>query len=419
MNKHSQLHVVGIGLDGKAGLGETVRQLVEEATVLVGSERQLSYCSQHSATQLKLGNLQTTIAQIKTYLQDLEKVVVLTSGDPLFFGFGRLLLEHFPKEQLTFHPHLSSLQLAFNRIKIPWHDATFISAHGRSTEALAKAIQRGDEKIGILTDTENSPSTIAQLITALDLPFSYEFWICENLEGKEETCQCLDLETVKQSQFSPLNVVILRREKSPLPPLETLPSFGLPDETFLSFPDRPGLITKREIRPLILAELALQPRQIIWDIGAGTGAVAIEIARLFPTSQLYALEKTALGISLIQQNCERLAITNVTAIAGKAPEQLAALDAPHRIFIGGTGGKMKEILTVCEEKLAPNGRIVLALATLENLEAARQWLREHQWRDRVLQVQISRSLPLAHLTRFSPLNPVTLVTAWREGAGDF
>jgi precorrin-6Y C5,15-methyltransferase (decarboxylating) len=173
-------------------------------------------------------------------------------------------------------------------------------------------------------------------------------------------------------------------------------------------------MTKREIRPLIIAELALQPQQIIWDIGAGTGAVSIEIARLFTTSQLYAMEKTAMGVALIQQNCERLAVTNVTAIAGKVPDQLPVSDAPHRIFIGGTGGKMQEILTVCQEKLAPGGRIVLALATLEHLAQARQWLREHQWRDRVLQIQIARSLPLGPLTRLSPLNPVTLLTAWRD-----
>ncbi|AFZ44108.1 precorrin-6Y C5,15-methyltransferase (decarboxylating) [Halothece sp. PCC 7418] len=408
------LHVVGIGLEGKAGLTEKVRAIVEEATVLVGSERQLSYCSDQDVIPIKLGNLQSAIAQIKTYLEPAENIVILTSGDPLFFGLGRLLLEHFSPEQLVFHPHLSSLQLAFNRIKIPWQDATLISSHGRSTEALVKAIQRGDEKIGILTDAENNPSAIAQLITALDLPFSYQFWICENLEGEEENCQCLDLETVKQSQFSPLNVVILIREESPLPSLEELPSLGLSDETFLSFPDRPGLMTKREIRPLILAELALKPQQIIWDIGAGTGAVAIEIARLFPTSQVYAIEKTAMGVSLINQNCERLAVTNVTAIQGKAPDQLPPSQTPDRIFIGGSGGKMSEILTVCEERLAVNGRMVFALATLENLESARQWLRENQWRDRVLQVQIARSLNFAHLTRLSPLNPVTLLTAWRD-----
>ncbi|MFW6316373.1 MAG: precorrin-6y C5,15-methyltransferase (decarboxylating) subunit CbiE [Cyanobacteriota bacterium] len=408
------INVVGVGLNGEAGLTEKARQIIAQATVLVGSERQLSYFSQTSATKVKLGNFQETIAQIKAYFDSQEKIVILTSGDPLFFGLGRFLLEHFSPQQLAFYPHLSSLQLAFNRIKIPWQDATLISAHGRNTEALLKAIQRGDEKIGILTDRQNNPSAIAQLITALDLPFSYQLWVCENLEGNEETCQCFDLETVKELDFSPLNVVILIRQPSAIPDPETLPKLGLSDETFLSFPDRPGLITKREIRPLILAELALKPNQIIWDIGAGTGAVAIEIARLFPTSHVYAIEKTGMGVSLIKENCQRLQVENVSAIAGKAPEILPDSDAPQRIFIGGTGGNLSAILDHCETKLASDGIIVFALATLEHLEEARSWLRKNQWRDRALQIQISRSVPIANLTRFSPLNPVTLLTAWRS-----
>ncbi|AFZ49595.1 bifunctional cobalt-precorrin-7 (C(5))-methyltransferase/cobalt-precorrin-6B (C(15))-methyltransferase [Dactylococcopsis salina] len=413
MSQFLPISVVGVGLDGREGLTEKVRKIINEATVLVGSERQLSYFTSSAAKAVKLGNLEETIALIKTHQEASEKIVILTSGDPLFYGLGRLLLEHFPPNQLTFYPHLSALQIAFNRIKIPWQNATLISAHGRNTEALVKAIQRGDKKIGILTDYNNNPSAIAQLITALDLPFSYQFWVCENLEGTEESCRCLDLETVKSEQFSALNVVILLREETPIPDLETLPSLGLTDDLFLSFPDRPGLMTKREIRPLILAELGLKPEQIIWDIGAGTGAVSIEIARLFPTSHIYALEKTAMGASLIKANCQRLNVENVTVIEGSAPEKLPNSIHPQRIFIGGTGGNLTAILNHCEEQLVTGGRIVFALATLENLEEARQWLREHQWLDRILQIQISRSLPIAHLTRFSPLNPVTLLTAWR------
>ncbi len=414
MKQVSPIHVVGVGLNGKAGLTEDVKTIVEQATVLVGSERQLSYFPNTTAKQILLGNFKETIAQIQSYFQAQEQIVILTSGDPLFFGLGRLLLEHFPPHQLVFYPHLSSLQLAFNRVKIPWQDATLISAHGRNTEALIKALQRGDEKIGILTDYQNSPSAIAQLMTALDLPYRYQFWVCENLEGEEENCQCFDVETVKNRQFSFLNVVILLREASPIPDVETLPQLGLSDEVFLSFPDRPGLMTKREIRALILAELALQPKQIIWDIGAGTGAVAIEIARLFPTSQIYAIEQTAMGVSLIQQNCQRLNVTNVAAIQGKVPTTVPNSAPPQRIFIGGTGGNLTEILDECQKQLATGGKLVFALATLENLALTRQWLKENQWRDRALQVQISRSIPIANLTRFSPLNPVTLISAWRE-----
>ncbi len=414
MSKHSQIHVVGIGLNGKAGLTETVREIVKQATVLVGSQRQLSYFSDQASKQIPLTNFQAAIALIKSYLNGSETIVILASGDPLFFGFGRFLLEQFPPHQLTFYPHLSSLQIAFNRIKIPWQDATFISAHGRSTEALIKALQRGEEKIGILTDYQNNPSAIAQLITALDLPFSYHIWVCENLESYEESCQCFDLETIKAIQFSALNVVILIRKESPVPNLETLPQFGLSDEVFLTYRDRPGLMTKREIRPLILAELALKPQQIIWDIGAGTGAVSIEIARLFPTTQVYAIEKTAMGASLIQKNCQRLNVQNVTVIEGKAPDHLPNSAPPERVFIGGTGGNLNEILDACADQLVADGKIVFALATLEHLEQARQWIREQGWRDRALQVQIARSIPVAHLTRFSPLNPVTILTAFKN-----
>lgn len=415
MNQLSQINVVGIGLDGKEGLTKNVRKIVESATVLVGSERQLSYFSEQKARYIKLGNLEAAIAQIQTCLEGEEKIVILTSGDPLFFGLGRLLLENFPAQQLTFYPHLSSLQIAFNRLKIPWQDATIISAHGRNTETLIKALQRGEEKIGILTDSNNNPSAIAQMITALQLPYHYQFWVCENLEGTNEQCQCFDLETVKDLQFSPLNVVILLRKETVLPNLESLPAFGLRDDVFLSFPDRPGLMTKREIRPLILAELGLKPKQIIWDIGAGTGAVSIEIARLFPSSQIYAIEKTAMGASLIKRNCERLKVENVTVIEGSAPAKLPLAHPPERIFIGGSGGHLPAILSVCSEKMVAEGKIVFALATLENLEEARQWLTKNQWRDRILQINISRSLPIANLTRFSPLNPVTLLTAWRDG----
>jgi precorrin-6Y C5,15-methyltransferase (decarboxylating) len=189
---------------------------------------------------------------------------------------------------------------------------------------------------------------------------------------------------------------------------------GLADERFASFSDRPGLMTKREVRILVLGELALQPGQTVWDIGAGTGSVSIEIARLSGTSQVYAIEKTAIGTSLIEQNCRRLHVSNVVSIHGTAPDILQQLPAPNRIFIGGSGGNLSVILDTCNTRLANNGVVVLALATLEHLNTALSWLNSHQWNYRLLQVQLSRSVPVGHLTRFTPLNPVTIVTATRS-----
>jgi precorrin-6Y C5,15-methyltransferase (decarboxylating) len=171
------IHIVGIGLDGAAGLTDTVRQLVERATLLVGSDRHLGYFQNHPASRLVLGDFTQAIREIRTQLARGDTnicIVVLVSGDPLFFGLGRLLLEELPREQITFHPHLSAVQLAFGRIKVPWQDAHIISAHGRSLEQLTEALQQGVEKIAVLTDGTNTPSAIARLLVGLDLSSRYD-----------------------------------------------------------------------------------------------------------------------------------------------------------------------------------------------------------------------------------------------------
>lgn len=419
------VHVVGIGLDGVAGLSEAVRQIVDGATLLVGSDRHLSYFSTHPAQRLVLRDFTPAIEEIRQRLNNLSNVIViLVSGDPLFFGLGRLLLEELPTEQLIFHPHLSSVQLAFNKIKVPWQDARVVSAHGRSLDELTQALQQGVEKIAVLTDGTNTPNAIARLLLALDLPSYYQFWVCENLGGIDERVQFFPLEdrgdkaaSLQEHNFASLNVVVLLRQPKSDGQrnlnLDALPHLGLPDATFLSFSDRPGLMTKREVRILVLGELALNPGQIIWDIGAGTGSVSIEIARLFPTSRIYAIEKTAVGTTLIEQNCQRFQVENIISIHGTAPAVLHQLPEPDRIFIGGSGGNLSEILDVCSSKLTACGVLVLALATLEHLNAALGWLRDRGWDYQLLQVQLSRSVPVAHLTRFSPLNPVTIVSAIR------
>lgn len=408
------IDVVGIGLDGVSGLTETVRKVVEEATILVGSYRHLDYFSNHLAQKIVLKDIQQTLIEVQEQLKKPEKIVILVSGDPLFFGLGRLLLEHFPSNILQFHPHLNSVQLAFNRIKIPWHDAQIVSVHGRALDELNQLLQKGVDKIAILTDSVNNPVAIANFYLSLELPTQYTFWICENLESEtEKITQFLaqDLVLKLENDFAALNIVILMRQENNPIQLNNLPLFGIADSNFLAFKDRPGLMTKREIRLIVLGELSLQEKQIIWDIGAGTGSVSIEIARLCPTSQIYAIEKTAIGINLIEQNCQRFKVNNINPIYGMAPDILENLPSPHRIFIGGSSGELETILSCCNQKLASQGNIVLALATIENIHQSLSWFKKNKWQTKLLQVQISRSTTVGELTRFSPLNPVTIITA--------
>lgn len=406
----NQINVVGIGLEGASGLSVVVQEIIDRATVLVGSDRHLAYFPQHLAQRLTLNDISQTLHHIKERLSS-ETIVILVSGDPLFFGLGRLLLTYFPPEQLCFHPHLSSVQLAFSRVKVPWQGATIISIHGREFDQLVRALQKGASPIAVLTDPLHSPGAIAHLLLNVDNPTSYDFWVCENLGGTDERIQHLSPQEALMRTFAPLNITILvEKPQDSSIDLNTLPALGIPDRQFYSFGDRPGLITKREIRLLILGELGLQPKQVIWDIGAGTGSVSVEIGRLVPTAQIYAIEKTAAGIQLIQNNARRFALSNVVSIQGKAPDILRQIPAPHRVFIGGTGDSLEGILACCLATLLPGGKIVMALATLEHLQEAIAWIDRHQLTYRVLQVQVSRSLPVGRFTRFAPLNPAILLT---------
>jgi len=421
--RNFSIHVVGVGLEGRASLPESLQKRIDRADLLVGSARHLSYFPTWTGDRLLIQDFTTTLQQLREYLsvpREMPPVtVVLASGDPLFFGLGRLLLAEFAPESLIFHPHVSSVQLAFSRLKLPWQEAEFISIHGRSIEALVPALQQGTQLLAVLTDGTNTPAAIAKLLRSLQLPLRYRLSVCENLGGENErVTSTTDLAKLEHEVFDPLNLVVLQRIQPEIGlELTTLPLFGIADDAFLSFPDRPGLMTKCEVRVQILAALALQPQQVVWDIGAGTGSVAIEIGRLCPSSNVYAIEKTAVGHQLVQQNCDRFQVENVTAVQGEAPIALQNLPVPQRVFIGGSSGKLPEILSLLGGLAQPPERVVVAIATLEHQAQAITWLRQSdpkEWRDSWLQIDIARSVPVANLTRMAPLNPVSLLVLERR-----
>jgi precorrin-6Y C5,15-methyltransferase (decarboxylating) len=410
-----------VGLDGQAGLSPATLALIHQAVLLVGSPRHLSYFPDVEAEVWPLDDLKPTLERLHQWLneQPVGIAVVLTSGDPLFFGLGRLLLAHLPPESLTFYPHVSAIQLAFSRLKLPWQGATLISAHGRSADELLAALRQGDELIAVLTDPTHTPAVIGEMILSLELPYTYRLWVCENLGSEVEAIHPTTPEAVIGQAFATLNVVVLQRSPWPLPVPNSLPRLGLPDAIFAGFRDRPGLMTKRDIRIQILADLALQDGQIIWDIGAGTGSVSIEISRLCSGAQVYAIEKTLAGLTLIEENKQRFGTANLYPIYGTAPQVLAPLPDPNRIFIGGSGGQLPSLLTACTRRLCPGGQIVLALATLEHLSTALTWVEETKsknvpntsaWLTSLRQLQVQHSVSVGLLTRWQPLTPITLMT---------
>ncbi|WP_404359493.1 precorrin-6y C5,15-methyltransferase (decarboxylating) subunit CbiE [Cytobacillus firmus] len=392
------MKMIGIGDNGAEGLLPPYIDWIHECEVLVGGERHLQFFPEFTGEKKVIkGGLSALMADLQ---QETRNTVILVSGDPLFYGLGGVLARKLP---LEIYPYTSSVQLAFSKMQESWQDAYIVSLHGRSIKGFAQRID-GRKKIAILTDEKNSPQAIAKYLKKFGMT-EYDAFVAENLQGDEERCQFLTLDEMEQSSFFPLNVVILKQREA----MERA-SLGIPDDKFVQRKPDKGLITKREIRTLCIQELELKENSIVWDIGTCTGSVAVEAAKIAREGAVYAIEKNEGDL----ENCLENQLkhrTDFTAVLGKAPERLDEFPDPNAIFIGGNGGNMEHLLQTCFSRLKPNGRLVMNIATIENLAEAMQHLKNMGCEVSVLQAQISKSKPILHLTRFVPLNPIFIVTA--------
>ena len=346
-----------------------------------------------------------------------QEVVVLASGDPLWFGIGRQLLQRLDPALLRFHPAPSSLQLAFARIGRPWQDAAWISLHGRDPEALALRLQQRPPALAVLTDPgQGGAGSVRRLLAASGLEACYALWLCERLGHPQERVQRLGPADPLPADLDPLNLVLLVAEPPPPPAAAGLPLFGLPDGVFLQHADRPGLMTKREVRIQLLADLDLPATGVLWDVGAGVGSVGLEALRLRPLLQLWALEQRGGSAELIRANAQRLGVQPAGVVEGRAPEALAALPDPDRVLLGGGGRDRLALLQAVVARLRPGGVLVVPLATVEALAELRPALEQAGLGVAVSQLQAWRGAPLADGTRLTPLNPVLVLRGQRPGA---
>ncbi len=394
-----------IGMNGDAdSLPAAHRAEISRADVLVGGKRHLAHFGTFSGEKITIaGKMDALAARLKMARRQGVRVVVLASGDPLFYGIGGTLRRYFPPDALRLFPAPTAFQLAFAALGEPWHDAALLSAHARPPETVIPQILAA-EKAAILTDKTNTPAAIAARLLAVGLPADTPCAVCENLGRADERIIRTTLDAARRQTFAPLNVLVVW---NPTPPPAAIPP-GLPDDAFSLWR---GQITKREIRLLALAELALQPGEVLWDIGAGSGAVGLEAARAQPSAAVFAVEKRAELCRYIAENQRRFPARNYRWQQGRAPDALADWLDPHAVFIGGSGGKLAEIIVEAKKRLHPRGRLVVNVVALDNLHLARQLLPDA----RVSQIQIQRGEPILSLMRFKPLNPVfMLVDVKRE-----
>lgn len=340
---------------------------------------------------------------------------MLATGDPNYFGITRALLRHVLPDDLEIVPNVSALQWAFAKAREPWDDATFLTVHGRSLAGLVDAV-RGHAKVCLFTDEKNTPAAIARALLEAGLG-DYRAVLCEDLGGPAECVSRLSLEALVDCAAHPLNtLILLAPEGGSLAPVPAWAP-GLPEEAFDQRKPKLGLITKREVRVLSLARLALRPESTVWDIGAGSGSVSIEAARLASRGRVFAVEKNAEDVEIVRANVARFAVPHVTVLHARAPERLDELPDPDAVFVGGSGGELGPILALAAERLRRGGRIVVNAITLDTLHAAVTTFRGLGLAHEALLVSIARSKPLLDMMSFEALNPVYVVTAWR-GADD-
>ena len=404
-------YIIGVGDDGAAGLTASANQLIEQAEVLIGSRQTLAAARQTQAERVEVETDFDVLIQAIAANPE-RRMVILATGDPLFYGTARFLCDRFGKDRFEVVPHVSSMQLAFARVKESWDEAYLTNL---ATQKLDRVIERirSAEKVGLFTTETFPPALIAR--TLLDRRIDYfQAYVCENLGSPDERVTQGDLVDLLELEFSPLNVMVLiRKPNVPDRPVAMIGRrlFGNPDEMFLQSQPKRGLLTPAEVRVLALAQLDIGPASVIWDVGAGSGSVGIEAAQMAAQGHVYAIEMDPEDHLLIATNAERFGVPNLTPVLGRAPEVWADLPDPDAVFVGGTGRMVVELAEAAFFRLRSRGRMVVNSASIQNVTDVHTRLQQLAGDAHVWMIQIARDVPQLDRLSFQSANPSFLIAA--------
>jgi precorrin-6Y C5,15-methyltransferase (decarboxylating) len=359
--------------------------------------------------RLVLGpSLEEAVQRIEASPQ--QKVVVLAVGDPLFYGVARYLCDRLGKDRFEVVPHVSSMQLAFARVKESWEEAFLTNLASHEVDTVLEQI-RGAEKVGLFTSEASPPEGVARTLLELGIDY-FTAYVCENLGSPDERVTQGELSEIAEQEFAPLNVMILvRKPEVPDRPSERIGRrlFGNPDNVFLQSKPKRGLLTPAEIRSMALAEMDLGPASVVWDIGAGSGSVAVEAAQIASEGTVYAIEMDPDDHQLILQNAKRFGVANLVPVLGRAPEAWQDLPEPDSVFVGGSGRGITRLVDDAFQRLRRGGRLVATMDSIENVTEIQQMLRSHCSDVRLWLVNLARGYDQMDRVRFESLNPTFLV----------
>jgi precorrin-6Y C5,15-methyltransferase (decarboxylating) len=410
----NKVQIIGIGDDGLEGLTATARQRAEQADLLIGSRQSLAAAATGQGEKIEIGgDLDALVRKIEAAGD--KRIVVLTTGDPLFYGTARYLCDRLGKERFEVTPHVSSMQLAFARVKESWDDAYLTNLAMQPLELVVEKC-RTAAKVGVFTTDAAPPNAVAQALIDRKIDY-FTAYVCENLGSPDERVTQGDLDEIAKQQFGPLNVLILvRKPNVPDRPAAMVGRrlFGNPDEAFMQSKPKRGLLTTSEVRAVALSLLDIGPTSTVWDVGAGSGSVAIEAAQIAGGGQVYAIEMDPEDYALIASNAERFAVRNLTPILGKAPEAWAGLSPPDAVFVGGTGRQVRRIVELAFEQLRAGGRLVANVGSVENLAGVREVLLSKADDTSVLMINLARGNDQLDRLHFEAMHPTFLISAVKK-----
>jgi precorrin-6B C5,15-methyltransferase / cobalt-precorrin-6B C5,C15-methyltransferase len=399
MSKERWLAVVGIGEDGIDGLTPAARRLIAQAVFIVGGKRHLALAGPSKAeTMIWPSPIENALDAIEGRRG--RSVCVLASGDPFFFGVGAMLMRRFTAEEMISVPAPSAFALAASRLGWSEQDCALLTLHGRPLEAIIPHLQPGAHIIALSWD-DATPAKLAGLLTARGMGRS-KLTICEAMGGQSERIRTTEAQDFALDNVAALNTIAL--EVIAEHGARILPrAAGLPDEWF----EHDGQITKREIRAMTLSSLGPRRGELLWDVGSGSGSVAIEWMLADPANSAVAIELRHDRAERIARNALSFGVPGLSVVTGEAPRVFAELAPPDAVFIGG-GASAPGMVERALGALASGGRLVVNAVTIETQAACVDW--RARWGGELTQIAIAHAEPVG---RYSGWRAAMPIVQWR------
>ncbi|MBK1786928.1 precorrin-6y C5,15-methyltransferase (decarboxylating) subunit CbiE [Prauserella sp. ASG 168] len=385
---------MGIGADGLPGLAESARAELDRCDVLFGSRRQLDLVPDGRATKVPWPSPLLPALDGLLHEHDGRRIGVLASGDPLLSGIGTTLVRRLGADRVRVLPTVSSATLARARLGWSAEETEVLSAVARDPHRVLRAIA-ASRRVLVLSSDATTPGLVAAILTDAGYGPS-ALTVLEELGSPVERRLDGTARDWAHTDVAPLNVLAVESAGRTPPPLLA----GLADDEF----DHDGQLTKRDVRASSLARLAPAPGELLWDVGAGAGSIAIEWSRTHPANRAIAVESHPERAARIGRNAQRLGVPDLRVVTAKAPGALAELTRPDAVFVGG-GVSVPGVLTACWAALRAGGRLVANGVTLDAEQALARAYAEYG--GELTRMSVEHAAPLGGLTGWTPARTVT------------